>query len=156
MFTIADICNIATQIERNGETTYRRASAACRNPEIAATLTLIADQELQHARWFEVIRSTQSTTVEQQEVERMGRDLLQEMIRGNDFLLSRDDLERAGSIGEVLERSKLFEQDTILFYQFLLDLLNDAQSVSWMKKIIQEEHNHIRELERLEKSTVAI
>jgi len=151
MFTFNDICNIAVQIERNGETTYRRAGNAANNPEISATLNWIADQEWQHAQWLESIRSTKPMTAEQREMEAMGKTLLQEMVKGNDFLLSQSELERTGTVAEILEKSKLFEQDTILFYKFLLHLMDDEESIVKMKKIIEEEKNHIRELDRLEK-----
>ena len=151
MFTFNDICNIAVQIERNGETTYRRASSATDDPEIAATLDWMADQERHHAQWFESIQSAKPMTAEQEEMEAMGKSLLQEMIKGNEFLLSQSDLEQSESIVEVLEKSKTFEQDTILFYEFLLDVIDDKESIRKMNRIIEEENNHVRELDRLEK-----
>jgi rubrerythrin len=151
MFTFNDICNIAVQIERNGEITYRRAGDAAQDPEIAATLAWMADQESQHAQWFESIRSTKPLTAEQREMEAVGKNLLQDMVKGNEFLLSQSELQRSESITDILEKSKAFEQDTIVFYNFLLDFVDDADSLLKMKHIIREEKNHIKELDRMEK-----
>ncbi len=150
MFTLNDICNIAVQIERNGEVTYRRAGDAARDPEIAATLVWMADQECQHAQLFESIRSTKPLTAEQRKMEAVGKSLLQDMVKGNEFLLRQSELERSESVTEVLEKSKAFEQDTIVFYNFLLDFVDDVDSLLKMKRIIEEEKNHIKELDRLE------
>lgn len=152
MFTAVDICNIAIQIEKNGEESYRRAGKTVQDAEIASILNWMADQEQNHARWFKSIRTTKPMTSEQMEVEAIGKNLLQEMIKGNDFLLRQGGLERAQSLPEVLAKSKTFEHDTIVFYKFLLGLLDEEDSIHLLNKIIEEERNHIRELERLEKS----
>ncbi len=153
MFTFTDIVNIAIQIEKNGEQTYRSAGIAARNPETATRLIWMADQENQHAQWLKSISSTVTMTDEQKEMAEVGKTLLQEMIKGNEFLLSRNELERSESVDEILAKSKSFEQDTILFYQFLLDLLEDQESVMQMRRIIDEEKNHIHKLEDLEKAS---
>lgn len=149
MFTVADIRNIAIQIERNGEETYRRAGSVARDPDIAKALTWMADQEHSHAQWFETIRSARPLTPEQEDMEEMGRGLLQDMVKGNTFLLDHKDLDSAETVAEVLAISKAFEQDTIVFYEFLLGFLDDDASIRQLKTIIGEERNHICELEHL-------
>ena len=149
MFTIADIRSIAIQIERNGEETYRNAGKAARNPDIAKVLIWMADQERSHAQWFETIRSTRPLTPEQEDMEEMGRVLLQDMVKGNTFLLDRKDLEGAETVMDILATSKAFELDTIVFYEFLLGFLDDDESIRQLRTIIAEERNHICELERL-------
>jgi rubrerythrin len=151
MFTIADIRNIAIQIEKNGEETYRNAGKAVRDPDIARALDWMADEEKRHSRWFETIRSTRPLTQEQREMEVAGRTLLQDMVKGNTFLLDQRELERAETVMEILVRSKALEQDTIIFYEFLLGFLDDEASIRQLKTIIEEERNHVRELERMEK-----
>ena len=98
MFTIGDIRNIAIQIERNGEKTYRTASKAVADPDIAEMLTWMANEEERHAKWFADLRSTKPLTAEQLEMEAMGRTLLQDMIKGNSFLLDQKELESAENI----------------------------------------------------------
>ena len=156
MFTIADIRNIAIQIEKNGEETYRNAGKAARNPDIARTLAWMAEEEQCHALWFETIRSTKPMTQELREVEAMGRTLLQDIVKGNSFLLDLEELKRAGNVMEVLARSKTFERDTIIFYEFLLGFLDDEDTIRQLKRIIIEERNHIKELELLEEGKIRV
>ena len=151
MFTIADICNIAVQIERNGEETYRKASLASRNPEVAQLLADMAEDERRHGEWLTTITSDKPLTEEQAEMELVGRTLLQDMVKGNPFLLTTSELERAESVEEVLARSKGFEEDTILFYQFIEKFLDDRNAREKMQTIIREEHKHLHHLELLEK-----
>jgi rubrerythrin len=152
MFTIADICNIAVQIEKNGEETYRKASLASKNPEVAQLLATMAEDERRHAEWLAAITSDKPLTEEQREMEAVGRTLLQDMVKGNPFLLAESELQRAESVGEVLTRSKAFEEDTILFYQFIQEFLDDRDAAHQMQTIIAEEHKHVQHLELLEKT----
>jgi rubrerythrin len=150
MFTIGDIRNIAIQIEKNGEETYRRASKAAKNPEVAKVLAWMAEEEKHHAKWFTNLQSSKPLTPEQQEMELVGRTLLQEMIKGNPFLLDENELQNAKNVEEVIARSKIFELDTILFYEFLIGFLDDQEVIEQLRKIIEEERNHIKQLERIE------
>ncbi|GEM_PF-119998 len=152
MFTIADICNIAVQIEKNGEETYRKASLASKNPEVTQLLAAMADDERRHGEWLATISSDKPLTEEQREMEAVGRTLLQDMVKGNPFLLAASELERAESVGEVLTRSKGFEEDTILFYQFIENFLDDQDAARQMQAIIAEERTHLQQLELLEKT----
>ena len=151
MFTLADIRNIAVQIEKNGEDTYRLAGSACKNPDVAKQLLLMADDEKRHGEWLATITLEQPLTEEQREMEALGKTLLQDMVKGNPFLLDMNELQQAECVGEVLRRSQVFEQDTILFYQFILGFLDTPEAVSQMQRIIGEEQKHLRHLEELEK-----
>jgi rubrerythrin len=150
MFTIGDIRNIAIQIEKNGEETYRNASKAAKNPQVAKMLARMAEEEKHHAKWFTNLQSSKPLTREQQEIESVGRTLLQDMIKGNKFLLDENELQNAKNVEEVVAKSKTFELDTILFYEFLIGFLDDKEAIAQMKKIIEEERNHIKQLELME------
>ena len=150
MFTLGDIRNIAIQIEKNGEETYRNASKAARDPEVAEMLALMADEEKCHANWFTNLASNSPLTPEQRELEQMGRTLLQGMIKGNNFLLNEKELINAVSVEEVIAKSKAFELDTILFYEFLIEFLDEPEAIGQLRKIIKEERNHIQNLEQIE------
>lgn len=152
MFTIGDIRNIAIQIEKNGEETYRNASKAAKNPQVSKMLARIAEEEKRHAKWFTNLQSSKPLTPEQQDIESVGRKLLQDMIKGNKFLLDENELQNAKDVQEVIEKSKTFELDTILFYEFLIGFLDDEEAITQMKKIIEEERNHIKQLELMEQS----
>ena len=153
MFTLGDIRNIAIQIERNGEETYRKASKAAKDPQVAEMLAWMAEEEKCHVNWFSSLESNKPLTVEQQEMERMGRMLLQDMIKDNNFLLDENELTGAKNVDEVVARSKAFELDTILFYEFLVEFLDDKEAISQLREIIKEERNHIKKLEQISNST---
>jgi rubrerythrin len=150
MFTFGDIRNIAVQIEKNGEETYRNASKKAKDPQVAEVLTWMADEEKRHAQWFTKLQSNNTLTPEQQEMEAVGRSLLQDMIKGNSFLLDENELQNAKNVEEVIAISKSFELDTILFYEFLIGFLDDKEAIEQLRKIINEEHNHIKQLELIE------
>ena len=95
MFTIGDIRNIAVQIEENGEKTYRKAASLAATEQVAAIFEWMADEEQRHARWFARLRAKKVLTAKQREIEDMGRMLLQDMIRGNTFLLDEKELKNA-------------------------------------------------------------
>ncbi len=149
MFTFGDIKNIAIQIERNGEDSYLKASKVSTDPKITEMLLWMAEQERKHANWFTNLKSSKPLTAEQKEMEDVGQTLLQDMVKGNDFLLDEKNLETSGSVKEVLEISISFEEDTILFYQFLLDFLDDKEDQEQLERIIAEEQSHIAQLEQM-------
>jgi rubrerythrin len=149
MFTFGDIKNIAIQIERNGEDSYLKASKVSTDPKITEMLLWMAEQEQKHANWFTNLKSSKPLTAEQKEMEDVGQTLLQDMVKGNDFLLDEKNLETSGSVKEVLEISISFEEDTILFYQFLLDFLDDKEDQKQLQRIIAEEQSHIAQLEQM-------
>ena len=142
MFTVADIRDIAIQIEQNGEKAYRQASREATNPEIAKLFAFMADEEKRHARWFATLESDKPLTEEQREIEEMGRGLLKEMIADQTFSLKHKELLQAKSFGEMVHQSKSFEQDTILFYQFIRGVLDDDAACRQIDLIIAEEQRH--------------
>jgi rubrerythrin len=150
MFTVADIRNIAVQIEKNGEEVYRKAGMAAKDPDIARVLARMAEEERAHAQWFARIAPDRALTDEERKIEDMGASLLSDMIKGNAFLLDEKDLAIAGTVAEVIARAQGFEEDTILFYEFLLGLLDDEESTRQVLRIIAEERNHIVQLAGIE------
>ena len=155
MFTVTDICNIAIQIEKNGEETYLNASKTVNDPHISEILTWMAKEEAHHVQWFEKFNSDRPVSTEQEKIEQMGKSLLQDMVKGNSFLLKQSELEKAESVASVISRSIELEQDTILFYEFLSGILEDKKTIKQLEKIIAEERNHIKQLELLQKTNIS-
>ncbi len=147
MFTLADICNIAIQIEKNGAETYSNASKSAKNPELAKALAWMAEEEEKHAQWFESIKSDKELTAEQMKMEAVGKSLLLEIVKSNTFSLDSKVLKDTTEMSELFAQSIEFEQDTILFYEILLDLLDSDETIEKLEFIIREERNHIKNLE---------
>lgn len=150
MFTIADICDIAVQIEQNGEATYRKAAANCSDTELADLLNRMANEEGQHAKWFQNLdNSREVLDSEQQELENMGRALLREMVKDKTFSLDADKLSKAENLHAFLEQSIAFEHDTVAFYEMLQGFIDDAQVRFQLDRIIAQERDHIHQIETL-------
>lgn len=149
MFTITDICDIAVQIERNGEATYRQASEQAGDLELARVLGWIADEERRHAEWFEAMRAEEIPAQgEHAQVEAIGRALLRDMLENQTFSLEYDHLTHEGALEGLITQSIEFENDTILFYEMLRGFMEDSQAIQHLDLIIAEEHGHVTMLEK--------
>lgn len=154
MFTLNDICNIAIQIERNGERIYRSAGKATDDPELAQMFNWMADEEARHAQWFESLNLPSPVPPEHEEIESMGRSLLQEMVKDQSFSLQEVRMQGVADMADLLELSMEFEQDTILFYETLRSFIDDADTVEELNRVISEEYQHWRQLETLRRVDV--
>lgn len=146
MFRIQDIQHIAIQIEKNGEATYRKAGQLVEDPELKEMLLWMADEELRHRKWFEQLVPEMVDSEPQDDLEAMGKSLLEKMVADQTFSLDQESLQQASSVCELLVQSQTFEEDTVLFYEFLRDLLDDEQAIAHLNRIIEEERSHAKQL----------
>lgn len=152
MFTLADVRNIAVQIEQNGEATYRLAASQTTDSPLKRMLLWMAEEEKQHGEQFNSIIVDKPLTAEQAELEAMGRSLLQDIVRSQTFSLEQQRLGEALNIEELLRQSIEFESDTIDFYEFLAGFLDDAEAIAQMQAIIDQERGHVAQLEQILKN----
>lgn len=150
MFTLNDIRNIAIQIERNGEEIYRSAGKKTDDPQIGHMFTWMADEEMRHAKWFKDLHVSSKVSLEHDEIETMGRSLLQEMMKNQTFSLNEAQLYAVEDITGLITLSLEFEHDTILFYEMLRAFIEDSDTIEQLNVIISEEHSHVQQLERLQ------
>ena len=146
MFSLKDIVDIAVQIERNGERVYRRAAEKIEDPSLRSMLQWLADEETQHAKWFEALIDKVPGTGDFLEEEKMGRALLKNAVGAQSFSLEDSDLLSMEKIEDLLKLSIEFEKDTVLFYGMLQPLIEDQKTLEQLHAIIQEEENHIDRL----------
>lgn len=151
MFRITDIINIAVQIEKNGEKSYREAGEHVTNPEVKEMLLWMAEEETRHRNWFESFQNDAPVPPGHEELEKMGRTLLQDMIANETFSLDQERLNKTSTLHDLLSQSKAFEEDTILFYEFLKGLLEDEEAVRKIDNIIEEERKHAERLDNMAK-----
>jgi len=149
MFTMADIRDIAIQIERNGEESYRQASTSVVDTKLAGIFRWLAEEERRHAEYFASLSPDQPLSPEQSEIEAMGRSLLQDMVRGKTFSLDQQSLNSTENLEEMLDQAQTFEQDTVLFYQFLRDIVDEPAVKQQLNAIIEEEQRHAVILARM-------
>ena len=149
MFTRNDIRNIAIQIESNGEQVYRSASKKTDDPQLAQMFAWMADEEMRHGQWFKALKVPTQASPAHEEIETMGRSLLQEMMKNQTFSLDDAQLPTITDISGLLDLSLEFENDTILFYEMLREFIEDSETIEQLNAIIAEEQGHVRQLERL-------
>lgn len=146
MFTLADIREIAIQIEKNGEAAYRQAAASVKDTAVRDAFLWMAEEEKKHAQFFSSFESDETLTEEQLELEKMGRQLLQEMVADQTFSLEQDMLVKSADYDEALAQAQVFESDTVTFYEFLKNLVADEKAKNQLEIVILEEKRHIEQL----------
>jgi rubrerythrin len=146
MFTLTEIIDIAIQIEQNGKNTYRKAQAEVSSDALASMLQRLADDEAEHEKWFSQLKEKAGTTVENSELEEMGKGILQNVLGDQAFSITDADFSRIENLRSLLELSIEFEKDTILFYQMLRSFIDDREVLNGLDKIIEEESRHVEEL----------
>jgi rubrerythrin len=149
MFSLKDIIDIAVQIERNGERVYRNASEKIEDSSLRSLLLSLADEETQHAKWFEALIDKVPGTGEFPEQEKMGRALLQDAVGAQSFTLEDADFSSMKKIEDLLNLAIEFEKDTALFYGMLQPLIEDQKTLEQLHAIIQEEEAHARRLKEM-------
>ena len=155
MFTLGEIIDLAIRIEKNGENTYRKAQEEVSNPSLASMLQWLAEEEVEHEKWFAQLKETVETTGEDPKLEEMGKAILQGVLGDQAFSIKDADFSKTEDINSLLELSIEFEKDTILFYEMLSTFIDDEETLRQLDKIIEEENRHVQVLEEfLEKKKV--
>jgi rubrerythrin len=155
MFTLGEIIDLAIRIEKNGENTYRKAQEEVSNPSLASMLQWLAEDEVEHEKWFARLKEEVETTEEDPKLEEMGKAILQGVLGDQAFSIKDADFSRIEDINSLLELSVEFEKDTILFYEMLSAFIDDKETLRQLDKIIEEENRHVQVLEDfLEKKKV--
>jgi rubrerythrin len=147
MFTLNDIINLAIRIEKNGEQTYRKAQKEVSNPSLASTLKWLAEDEVEHEKWFTRLREKAATVAEDPRLEEMGKAILEGVLGDQSFSIKDADFSKIEDVNSLLELSVEFEKDTILFYEMLGTFIDDKETLNQLDKIIEEEKSHVQLLE---------
>ena len=147
MFSSADIIDLAIQIEKNGEKVYRDALEGIQNQSVASILEWLADEEVEHAKWFAELKQTVRKVPVDRRLEDMGRDILHGILGDESFSLKEGDLKNLSGIENLINLAIEFEKDTVLFFEMFGSFLEDRESLEHLSKIIEEERRHIQVLE---------
>lgn len=152
MFSIAEIIDLAVKIEKNGEAVYRQAIDQSKNQALKELLVRVADEERDHAAWFQSLLADIEKEQPQTQVQEMDAAMLEDLIGKQSFSLADIDFSGIENSRALVDIFIEFENDTILFYEMLKTFLTDAATVDHLEKIIQEETLHIQDLEDLRRS----
>ena len=106
----------------------------------------MADQEHQHAQWFEEFKERVKVSTEADEVAEIDGEMLQRLVGGQRFPLNDVDVTELDDVKRLLEVAIELENDTILFYQMLQAFVDDPDTLAGLNEIIAEENRHIEML----------
>ena len=155
MFTLGEIIDLAIRIEKNGESTYRKAQKVVSSPILSSMLQWLADDEAEHEKWFTKLKQNVNEKIEDPKFEEIGREMLGGVLGEHAFSLEEADFSCLNDIKDVLELSLEFEKDTLVFYEMLEEFVEDEKVLSGIAKIIKEENRHIAYLQEfLEKGGI--
>jgi len=146
MFSFAEIIDMAVQLEKNGEQTYRQAIIHCENEDFIQLLEWMAGEEVLHAEWFLKLKKNTDLIDGDEMLKEMSEALVEEFIQGQSFSLKTVDFSQIKDTGELIRIFIEFEKDTVLFYNILTSFISDDPTSMRLKEIISEEKTHIKKL----------
>ena len=153
MFSIREIIDIAIKIEKNGENFYRDAMEKISNPALKPVLLFLADQEYEHAQWFEKLKHKTKIAGGEEKVAEISEAMLQSLIGDQKFSLDDVELSELDTVQSLIELAVEVEKDTILFYQMLQAFIEDPDTLEGLNEIIAEENRHIELLKEYKRNS---
>jgi rubrerythrin len=147
MFSIADIIEMAIQIEKNGESVCRKVLAKNVDSDLASLFEWMAEQESNHIKWLQKLKCTTVASNLNPEMEQMGRSLLRDIIGEQGFSLSDADFSKIETKKDLFSLLIEFENDTVLFYEMIKTIVDDQTTLTCLDTIIKEERAHGKELQ---------
>jgi len=146
MFTGNDLLDIAIKMEENGKTAYDTAQKTTQNKKLKALLQWMAQEEACHQLWFQQQKETRIQDPNSTDFAEMLPDVLQEMMGKKSLSLDEVDFSKITHTRQMLETFIDFENDTVLFYEFLETFIQDKEALDGLEKIIREETAHVNKL----------
>ena len=137
---------IAIQIEENGKEFFHDASKKIADPSLVSILEWVEDEEKEHIKWFSQLKQTAGETTSNQQLEKMGRAILQGLMLDQTFSLQDIDFSKIEHVDALLKRVIEFEKDTIYFYEMLGSFIEDDEMLNILDMIIEQENGHIKVL----------
>lgn len=143
----ADIVDLALQTETRGEAFYREAVSRSASPEARDLFTYLAEQELRHKQIFASLGSAiVETEIEvadwQEALDYINATVGQTFFADNTPIRS---IPAGSTVREMIERAITFEQQTLLFFYTLRDLVQPVNR-ALVDSIVSEERSHVRRL----------
>ncbi len=149
MFTLGEIVDLAIQIEKNGERTYRKAQKEVKSQDLAAILEWLANDEKEHVIWFVNMKKGIKEMIQDPVLEEIGKEILSSILGEQAFSMDDADFSNIKDTRILLDLSIDFEKDTILFYEMVKGFIDDKKVLSGIEKIIKEEDSHVKKLEEI-------
>lgn len=146
-FNLAEVFEIAVQIERNGAAFYRRAAERLQDkPELKELLVDLANQEEAHEGLFDGIRRHFADKTSTPELEdEMTQLYLDAVADGIIFERKKDDQflsYRDWNVEDIFRMAMYKEKDSIMFYLGVKAIMPEPENKKIMDYLIHEEQRH--------------
>ena len=147
MFAISEIYDLAIQIEKNGEAFYRDASNKFSHPGLNTLLQWLAEEEIEHQKWFIQKKEALKNPSERVDLEDIGGKILENILGDQTFSLKEADLSKIDEVDALLDLAIEFEKDTIVFFEMIRVLIDDNETLGQLNEIIEQENHHVQILQ---------
>jgi rubrerythrin len=141
----AEIFQIAMEMEEAGRAFYETLAEVSGDQDVAELCRILAAQETSHYRMFkkmgeEVVQRPPSRPLTWDELH-FAQMLIEERVLSEPD--SARDIALKGDVAGILETAIRIEKDSVLFYNELLDQV-DEEDAAAVQEIIDEEKQHVR------------
>ena len=152
-YNLAEIFDIAIQIEINGAEFYREVAAKQSIPAVKAFLLDLADQEAGHEQLF---RKMQNRFADNIDIDAMNDEfaMLYMQVEATNYVFKSANSPVATAdmiLSDVLELAMNKERDSILFFMGLKFLMKAPADKKTIDKLIEEEQFHLATLAQFSK-----
>jgi rubrerythrin len=153
VFSAAEIVELGVRIEKNGRDFYSGIAKSSVNPRAMEVFAYLSEEEEKHIERFEKILAG---VKKYEPAEAYTDDYFAYLKALSDeyvFTKEKKGLEMSGSVKTDLRAVEMgigFEKDSILFYHEMKNLVPEDET-GVINKLINEEKEHLKKLERLRK-----
>jgi rubrerythrin len=152
-YNLAEIFDIAIQIEINGAGFYREVAAKQSIPAVKAFLLDLADQENGHEQLF---RKMQNRFADNNDVDALNDEfaMLYMQTEASNYVFKSENMPVTTAdmlLRDVLELAMERERDSILFFMGLKFLMRKSADKKVINKLIEEEQFHLATLAQFSK-----
>ena len=144
MFTLNDLFDIAIKMEENGRAVYLNALEHAGSRDTESLLQWMADEEDRHKSWFE--EQKDNLSADSSDLGVMLPGVIKEMMGDKSLSLTDLNFSEITTPVQMLETFITFENDTILFYQFIENFVESESVKAGLHKIIAEEKAHVEKI----------
>jgi rubrerythrin len=152
-FSGRELIEIAVGIEKNGAAFYNSLAGSTKNPEAKGTYKYLADQEKEHAAVFQkmlgLVSEYKPPETYTEDYKRYLKALIDSLVFTDDKV-TLETAKKVKSDAEAIQVGVGAEKDSILFYMEVKELVRPAER-KVVKKIIEEEKSHLRQLTGIKK-----
>ncbi|MGA2404776.1 MAG: ferritin family protein [Syntrophobacteraceae bacterium] len=143
MFTASELFDLAVRVEENGERFYRDALGSVKRDALRNLLGWLADQELQHMSAFlEIKERIGDKTKPAPSLSSLSRQALRSAMGRHVFSLDELQIGSIRDEEEILRAAIEFEEDAILFFEFIGSFVSDPGALSILEQLRAEELKH--------------